>query len=152
MSDSSKEIGAGRVSFLREEQKRRIYDAALGILGDIGMVVLHEEGEQVMLDGGCAKDADGLVHVPAALVEQARESVPRSFVVYDRVGEPAMDLGGYRSYFGNGSDVMHLHDLQTGRAPPREDGRRGRGGPSLRLAARDRLRHVGRVPRRHGRR
>ena len=114
MSDSSKEIGAGRVSFLREEQKQRIYETALGILADIGMVVLHEEGEQVMLDGGCTKDADGLVHVPAALVEQARESVPRSFVVYDRAGEPAMDLGGLRSYFGNGSDVMHLHDLETG--------------------------------------
>ena len=114
MADSSKEIGAGRVSFLTEEQKRRIYDAALGILGDIGMVVLHEEGEQVMLDGGCVKDADGLVHVPAALVEQARETAPASFPVYDRDGEPAMDLGGYRSYFGNGSDVMHLHDLETG--------------------------------------
>jgi trimethylamine--corrinoid protein Co-methyltransferase len=114
MADSSKEIGAGRVSFLTEEQKRRIYDTALGILSDMGMVVLHEEGEQVMLDGGCTRDADGNVHVPAALVEQARESVPASFLVYDRAGEPAMDLGGYRSYFGNGSDVMHLHDLETG--------------------------------------
>ena len=69
MSESSKEIGAGRVSFLAEEQKQRIYETALGILADIGMVVLHEEGEQVMLDGGCTKDGDGNVHVPAALVE-----------------------------------------------------------------------------------
>jgi trimethylamine--corrinoid protein Co-methyltransferase len=114
MSDSSRQIGAGRVSFLAEGQKRRIYDAALGILAGLGMVVLHEEGEQVMLEGGCAKDEGGLVHVPAALVERARESVPKSFVVYDRAGEPAMDLGGRRCYFGNGSDVMHLHDLETG--------------------------------------
>ena len=113
MSDSSKQIGAGRVSFLTEEQKQRIYDTALGILADIGMVVLHEEGEAVMLAGGCTKDADGLVHVPAALVEKARESAPASFVVYDRAGAPAMDLGGLRAYFGNGSDVMHLHDLET---------------------------------------
>jgi trimethylamine---corrinoid protein Co-methyltransferase len=76
--------------------------------------VLHDEGEQVMLEGGCSKDEAGLVHVPAALVAQARESAPPSFVVYDRGGEPAMDLGGLRSYFGNGSDVMHLHDLETG--------------------------------------
>jgi trimethylamine---corrinoid protein Co-methyltransferase len=113
MSDTSKEIGAGRVSFLHEVQKQRIYETALGILADIGMVVLHEEGEQVMLEGGCTRDEAGLVHVPAALVAQARESVPRSFTVYDRAGEPAMDLGGLRSYFGNGSDVMHLHDLET---------------------------------------
>jgi trimethylamine--corrinoid protein Co-methyltransferase len=114
MSESSKQIGAGRVSFLNEEQKQRIYETALGILADIGMVVLHEEGEAVMVEGGCSKDADGLVHVPAALVEKARGSVPASFVVYDRAGEPAMDLGGLRSYYGNGSDVMHLHDLETG--------------------------------------
>ena len=30
MTDVSKQIGAGRVSFLTEEQKRRIYDTALG--------------------------------------------------------------------------------------------------------------------------
>ena len=114
MADSSKEIGAGRVSFLAEEQKQRVYETALGILADIGMVVLHEEGEQVMLDGGCTKDGGGNVHVPGALVEQARASLPASFLVYDRAGAPAMDLGGHRSYFGNGSDVMHLHDLETG--------------------------------------
>jgi len=114
MSDSSRQIGAGGVRFLGEAQKRRIHETALAILADIGMVILHEEGEAVLLDGGCAKDDRGLVHVPAALVEQARESAPASFVVYDRAGEPAMDLGGRRSYFGNGSDVMHLHDLETG--------------------------------------
>ena len=114
MSHSSRQIGAGRVSFLTEEQKRRIYDTALGILSDVGMVVLHDEGEAVMLEGGCTRDESGLVHVPAALVARARETVPASFVVYDRDGEPAMDLGGRRAYFGNGSDVMHLHDLETG--------------------------------------
>ena len=114
MPDSSKQIGAGVVSFLAEEQKQQIYDAALGILADIGMVVLHEEGEAVMLDGGCTKDDAGLVHVPAGLIARARASVPASFMVYDRAGAPAMDLGGRRSYFGNGSDVMHLHDLETG--------------------------------------
>ena len=93
MADSSKEIGAGRVSFLAEEQKQRIYETALGILADIGMVVLHEEGEQVMLDGGCTKDGDGNVHVPAALVEQARASLPASFAVYDRAGEPCLTCG-----------------------------------------------------------
>ena len=72
MTDASKQIGAGRVSFLTAEQKQRIYDTALGILADVGMVVLHDEGEQVMLGGGCTKDESGLVHVPAALVAKAR--------------------------------------------------------------------------------
>jgi len=114
MTDVSKQIGVGRPSFLTEPQKQQIYDTALGILADIGMKVLHEEGEAVMLAGGCTRDDAGLVHVPAELVRKARETVPASFTVYDRNGEPAMELGGRNSYYGNGSDLMHLFDLETG--------------------------------------
>ena len=114
MADTGKRAGTGRVSFLSEQQKQQIYDTALGILGDIGMVVLHEEGKAVMLAGGCTRDDAGLVHVPAALVARARESAPTSFTVYDRDGEPAMEVGGGNSYFGNGSDLMYLFDLESG--------------------------------------
>ena len=34
--------------------------------------------------------------------------------VFDRAGAPAMRLGGRRSYFGTGSDLMNLYDLETG--------------------------------------
>jgi len=104
----------GAVSFLTEDQKRRIYDAALGILADIGMRVLHDDGQAVLLAGGCTRDTDGLVHVPAALVERARTTAPARFTVYDRAGAPAMEVGGSNAYFGNGSDLMHLYDLETG--------------------------------------
>jgi len=114
MTDVSKQIGVGRPSFLTETQKQQVFDTALGILADIGMKVHHEDGEALMLEGGCTLDDDGLVHVPADLVGWARAMVPASFMVYDRFGEPAMDLGGRNSYYGNGSDLMHLFDLETG--------------------------------------
>ncbi len=114
MTQTDKRAGTGHVSFLSEAQKRLIYDTALGILADVGMKVLHDEGGRVMLDGGCRRDEAGLVHVPAELVEQARATVPKSFTVYDRLGEPAMEVGGRNSYFGNGSDLMHLFDLESG--------------------------------------
>jgi len=114
MTDVSKQIGVGRPSFLTEPQKQQVYDTALGILADVGMKVHHEEGEALMLAGGCTLDEDGLVHVPADLVGWARAMVPTSFMVYDRAGAPAMDLGGRNSYYGNGSDLMHLYDLETG--------------------------------------
>ncbi len=104
----------GRTAFLSEPQKRQIYDAALGILADIGMRVHHEGGEAVMLAGGCARDRAGLIHVPPELVRKARETAPPSFTVYDRAGEPAMEVGGRNAYYGNGSDLMHLYDLETG--------------------------------------
>ncbi len=151
MSDSSKEIGAGRVSFLSEEQKRRIYETALGILADIGMVVLHEEGEQVMLEGGCTKDGDGLVHVPR-----------RPCRAGARVGAVELRRLRPRRRAGHGPRRPRLVLRQRlrrdaparpgdRRTPPRQARRRHRGGASLRRPARHRLRHVGRLPRRHGR-
>ena len=90
MTDVSKQIGVGRPSFLTEQQKQKMYETALGILADIGMKVHHEEGQAVMLAGGCTLDDAGLVHVPPELVAKARETAPASFTVYDRAGEPAM--------------------------------------------------------------
>jgi trimethylamine--corrinoid protein Co-methyltransferase len=115
MTDVSKQIGVGRPSFLTEQQKQKMYDTTLGILADIGMKVHHEEGQAVMLAGGCTLDDAGLVHVPPELVARARETAPASFTVYDRDGEPAIDVGGRNAYFGNGSDLMHLYDLEDGR-------------------------------------
>ena len=98
MTDVSKHNGVGRVSFLTEPQKQQIYDTALGILAEIGMQVLHEEGEAVMLAGGCTRDEAGLVHVPADLVRAARQTAQARFMVYDRAGAPVMDVGGRNSY------------------------------------------------------
>ena len=36
--------------------------------------------------------------------------------VYDRDGELAMELGGYNSYFGTGSDLMSIYDFETASA------------------------------------
>jgi trimethylamine--corrinoid protein Co-methyltransferase len=113
MTDASKHSGIGRPHFLSDTQKQQIYDTALGILADIGMVVHHSEGEAVMLAGGCTRDDNGLVRVPADVVEKARKTAPARFMVYDRAGEPAMEVGGRNSYYGNGSDLMHLFDLDT---------------------------------------
>ncbi len=51
---------------------------------------------------------------PPRLVERARATAPGVVPVFDRDGEPAMRLGGRRSYFGTGSDLMNIYDLETG--------------------------------------
>ena len=79
MTDVSKQTGVGRTIFLTEPQKQQIYDTAWAIAADIGMKVHHEEGEALMLAGGCTRDDAGLVHVPAELVRRARATVPASF-------------------------------------------------------------------------
>ncbi len=113
MSDN-KTSSAGHLSFLNEEDKRRIYDGALHILAEVGMSVHHAEGRESMLAAGCTQDDNGRVHVPRTLVEQARATAPARIALYDRGGEPAFTLGGYEAVFGTGSDLMHTYDLESG--------------------------------------
>ena len=108
----------GHLSFLSEQAKHDIYEAVLEILGSVGMLVHHEAGEALLLQAGCTQTADGRVLVPRELVEQARGTAPTVIDVYDRAGEPAMELGGYNSYFGTGSDLMSTYDLETGEHRP----------------------------------
>ena len=108
----------GRLSFLSEEQKRDIYLSALDVLANVGMRVYHEEARQMLLDAGCTETPEDRILMPRHLVAQARLSVPAVVDVYDRNGLLAMELGGYNSYFGTGSDLMSTYDLDTGEHRP----------------------------------
>ncbi|HZK48319.1 MAG TPA: trimethylamine methyltransferase family protein [Thermoleophilia bacterium] len=108
----------GRLSFLSEGDKRDIYLSALEIMSKVGMVVYHEGARRMLLEAGCVLLAESRVLMPRHLVETARLSVPSQVDVYDRDGELAMELGGYNSYFGTGSDLMSTYDLDTGEHRP----------------------------------
>lgn len=104
----------GRLSFLSAEAKRDIYLAALEVLATIGQKVYHEEARSLLVAAGCSLTSDERVLMPRYLVEQARRSAPPAVNIYDRRGGLAMELGGFNTYFGTGSDLMHTYDLQTG--------------------------------------
>lgn len=105
---------AGYLSFLTNEQRERIYDAALRILSEIGMRLHHAEARDLLISAGCTLTSAGDVLVPRRLVAAARDTAPASIAVFDRSGEPAFTVGGSVSLFGTGSDLMHLYDLESG--------------------------------------
>ncbi len=105
---------AGQLTYLTEQNKQDIYDAALEIISDIGMRVHHAEVRELLLAAGCQIEGGDRVRIPAELVAKARETVPSRIEIYSRDGEPAMSLGGYDSYFGTGSDLMSTWDVETG--------------------------------------
>ncbi len=102
-----------RLGFLTDEDKDAIYAAALEIAEHVGMRVHHGEVVQTLRAAGCEVVGDDLVRMPRHLIEQARSTAPATIVMYDREGRAVMELGGYRSYFGTGSDLMNLYDLDT---------------------------------------
>ena len=107
-----------RLSYLGEADKAAIYEAALEIMGAVGQRVHHPEALELLRAAGCPVTAPDLVKIPRELVERARATAPARFAVYDREGRPAMDLGGANTYFGNGSAVTNVYDLETGERRP----------------------------------
>jgi trimethylamine--corrinoid protein Co-methyltransferase len=94
------------LTFLSKDDKQKIYRASLRILGEIGMEVQHDEAVTLLQDAGCDIDKGRMVRIPGSLVEKAIQSAPNAIVVCNRNGRPVMDMGGYRSYFGTGSDLI----------------------------------------------
>jgi len=100
-------------SRLGPQECERIHLASLEILERIGIEVHNEKARQLLVKAGAK--ADGLrVFVPEYLVEKALAVTPRRITLYDRNGKVAIRAWGYRSYFGGGSDCLHVLDHRTG--------------------------------------
>ena len=114
MDDAGRTPNVRRMQFLDEDAKNAILDGALTVLADVGMVVQHPEAQALLARAGCRVDPDGLALIPEHLVRHALADAPSVVTLYDRNGAPAMELGGRRSYFGTGSDLLWTSDLETG--------------------------------------
>ena len=107
-----------RLSYLSDDDKAAIYEAALEIMSTIGQRVHHPEALELLRAAGAEIVEPDLVKVSRSLVEKARRTAPAVIEVYDRAGEHAMSLGRYNTYFGNGSAVTSVYDVVTGEHRP----------------------------------
>jgi trimethylamine--corrinoid protein Co-methyltransferase len=100
--------------FLSRKDRDRIDEAVCHILERIGMRVFHEEAVALLAKAGCRVENGSHVRIPEPVLRSAMETVPRAIPVWDREGREAMDLGGMRSYFGPGSDLLFTLEGLTG--------------------------------------
>jgi trimethylamine---corrinoid protein Co-methyltransferase len=101
-----------KLTFLSDGDKRKIYSSALDIIEKTGQTLHHEGALKLLSTAGC-KVEDKKVKIPRALVEKAIASAPKNIPIFNRKGELVMDLGGRRSYFGTGSDLMWSVESET---------------------------------------
>lgn len=94
----------------------RILDEALRVLAETGMEIRGPVMRQLLLDRGLPQDANGRILFPRDVVEQAIETAPKSFWLYDREGAPHANLGGDRVHFVPGSSGLKVLDHRTGEA------------------------------------
>jgi trimethylamine--corrinoid protein Co-methyltransferase len=104
------------------DECEKIHLASLEILERIGIDVHDEQARDILVKGGAK--ADGLrVRIPEYMVTRALSVAPKQLTLYNRHGKVAMRAGGYKSYFGGGSDCLNILDHHSGerRKPLLED-------------------------------
>jgi trimethylamine--corrinoid protein Co-methyltransferase len=102
-----------RLSSLTKEKFKILHEASLEILAHTGLRFFDVEAIALFKKAGAGVTDGNLVCIPPHLVERALRTIPKSVTVYDQSGKRAMVLGGHRSYFGPGSDCMHIYDINT---------------------------------------
>lgn len=103
-----------RMRVLGRDQALAIHHAALDILRTTGVLLEHEESMRLLRDAGATLSSDGRLRLPPHLPEQALRTAPRSFVLHDQAGRPAMPLRHDRFFYGTGSDATFTVDPGTG--------------------------------------
>jgi trimethylamine--corrinoid protein Co-methyltransferase len=96
-----------------QSQVEEMHSGTLEVLRRTGVKVLWPEAREMLAKAGCWIDGE-IVRLPPGLVEWAVRTAPSRVVLCDRNGKPAMDLTGYNTYFGTGSDCPNIMDPYTG--------------------------------------
>jgi trimethylamine--corrinoid protein Co-methyltransferase len=101
---------AGKLS---EGQSQKLYWACLEILERTGVCLYEQEAIDLLKNAGAEVTDGNRVRIPSGMVEKAFSTVPRNVTLYNRNGKRTMQVGGNRSYFGTGSDCLHIIDHRT---------------------------------------
>ena len=100
-----------QLRLLTEPDVQRIVDEAYELLQDPGVRIYDQEVLAMLGQAGAAVDgAARVAHIPAALVDQALKTAPRSFYLYDLEGRPAVHYGGDDVHFDPGSAAIYVLD------------------------------------------
>ena len=113
ISESSRR--AVRYHSLTDEQLDKLHQASLEILSRTGVLFYDEEALTLFKKAGATISDGNLVKIPSKMIDWAVSTAPQNIPIYDQTGRQTMLLGGYRSFFGVGSDCMHVYDLDTGK-------------------------------------
>jgi molecular chaperone GrpE (heat shock protein) len=102
-------------AFLTEAEVRRVHDASLEILEDVGLLVRNARAREIFAKHGCRVEAGGEnVRFPRAVVEQHRAGIPPKFTF--RARDPQFDrtVPDHAPVVITGSSAPDMVDPATG--------------------------------------
>lgn len=111
--------GAGvRLAVLTAEDLARVHAASLAILEGVGVRVDAPAARTVLQRAGARFVAASRCLISAELVAAALASAPRTFPLFDRLGEPAFMCGSGSTRFGIGVTNLYYEEPETGAVTP----------------------------------
>lgn len=109
-----------KINLLTDRQKDKILKAAMDILENTGCNIYYDKAIELLVNNGCKAESER-VFIPRELVKKCIASAPKSIQIYDRNGNPSMNLTGRNVYFGAGPTCCFFRDPYTGeRRPPKK--------------------------------
>lgn len=103
-----------KLELLAPEIVTRVLDEAIQLMTKPGIKVLSKRGREVLAGVGAeVRAGSDIVRISEKVTRVALESVPKSFALYDRMGEQRVIYGGNSVQFDPGSSAVHVLDPET---------------------------------------
>lgn len=103
-----------KLTLLSDELIARILEEAHQLLLCPGVKVQNEEAREMLKRAGATIDPEtNVAQIPASLVQQALESAPREFDLYNYDGNPVVHYGGDEVHFDPGSSGITMLNPET---------------------------------------
>jgi len=94
---------------------RKIHEATLNVLEQVGVRIYAEEAIELFKAAGCKIRDNNQVKIPSPLVEKAIQDAPSKFTLYNRDGMAAFVVGENNICFGTSPTAPFTHDIYTGK-------------------------------------
>jgi len=117
LHSSYNENRSPQMNILNDNQRSEIIQAAKSVLERTGCRVEHPEALALLKNNGAHVDGDR-VRVSRHMVEQAISQAPEGILIYDREGNPALDLSGTKTYYGTSTASPRTRDALSGDIHP----------------------------------
>ncbi len=106
-------MNGGTYKPLTDLEIKRIHDAALQCLEEIGLADAPDSGVEILTNAGAILGSDGRIRFPRALVDDSLAMAAKQITLFGRDPAYDMDLSGTRVHYGTAGAAVHMVDIKT---------------------------------------
>ncbi|WP_343564421.1 trimethylamine methyltransferase family protein [Kiloniella sp. b19] len=106
-------LPGGKFNPLSEADMKRIHEAALQALEEIGLSQAPASGIEAMTKAGAILGDDGRIRFPRALVEDMLSKAAKDITLHARDPKHDLHLTGTNVHFGTAGAAVHIVDIKT---------------------------------------